>query len=385
MNATTNSHRVLTHMIQKLKKNISYKSKNYETTTVASSSISTGYLDGKQVKRIIFYLRGVGCSWCKLDYGGCSMCGHFHGTTKGDLMPEGAHLQQFKTEYTKYDFKEFPIVCIYNAGSLLSREEIRDYDFAEILKIIDADANIKHIIVESRPEFVTESAMQVMSSLLKSTSVEVGIGLESGSEIVRDLCINKGFSFGDYVRAAELVKKYKFKLLTYITVKPLFLTINESIADVVESLKKLKHLTDVVSLEPTSIQKWTLVDYFYSQGIYRIPSGWILKDIIAGIKDDINDFGFELRIGGFEFYPTPQLYVSNCYRCNGDLYNAINVFNVNKSIDEMLKLKCECVKTYEMEKYNEQNLSIASSLHARVSEIIADKLLSNYLGKGHVV
>jgi len=379
MEAATNGHRVLTHMIQKLKRNTSYQTKNYEMTTVASSSISTGYLDGEQVKRIIFYLRGVGCSWCKLDYGGCSMCGHFHGTTKGDLLPEGAHLQQFKTEYDKYDFKEFPIVCIYNAGSLLSREEIRDYDFAEILKIIDADENIRHIIVESRPEFITESAMQVIGSLLKSTSVEIGIGLESGSEIVRDLCINKGFTFGDYVKAAELVKKHKFKLLTYITVKPLFLTINESIADVVESLKKLKQLTDVVSLEPTSIQKWTLVDYFYSQGIYRIPSGWILKDIIAEIKDDMNDLGFELRIGGFEFYPTPQLYVSNCYRCNGDLYNAINTFNVNKSIDELLKLKCECVKTYEMEKYNEQSLSIAPSLHARVSGLIADKLLSSYL------
>lgn len=379
MEAATNGHRVLTHMIQKLKKNTSYKSKNYETTTVANSSISTGYLDGKQVKRIIFYLRGVGCSWCKLDYGGCSMCGHFHGTTKGDLMPEGAHLQQFKTEYAKYDFKEFPIVCIYNAGSLLSREEIRDYDFAEILKIIDADADIKHIIVESRPEFITECAMQVMSSLLKSTSVEIGIGLESGSEVVRDLCINKGFSFGDYAKAAQLVKKYEFKLLTYITVKPLFLTINESIADVVESLNKLKQLTDVVSLEPTSIQKWTLVDYFYSQGVYKIPSGWILKDIITEIENDMNDFGFELRIGGFEFYPTPQLYVSNCFRCNGNLYSAINAFNVNKSIDEIMKLKCECVKTYEMEKYNEQSLGATSSLHARVSEIIADKLLSSYL------
>jgi len=379
MEAVTNDHRVLTHMIQKLKQNSSHIAKKYQTTTVASSSISTGYLDGKQVKRIIFYLRGIGCSWCKLDYGGCSMCGHFHGTTKGDLMPEGSHLQQFKTEYAKYDFKEFPIVCIYNAGSLLSREEVRDYDFAEILKIIDADVNIKHIIVESRPEFITESTMQVMSSLLKSTSIEIGIGLESCSETVRDLCINKGFSFIDYIKAAEVIKKYKFKLLTYITVKPLFLTINESIADVVGSLKRLKDLTDVVSLEPTSIQKWTLVDYFYTQGIYRIPSGWLLRDIIAEIKDNINDLGFELRIGGFEFYPTPQLYVSNCYRCNGDLYKAINSFNVNKSIDEILSLKCECIKTYEMEKYNEQSLNANESLHARVSEIIADKLLSSYL------
>ncbi|WP_300156095.1 hypothetical protein [Solidesulfovibrio sp.] len=379
MNAETNSQRVLTHMIQKLKNYSPYAPKNYKLTSVANSSISTGYLDGKQVKRIIFYLRGVGCSWCKLDYGGCSMCGHYHGTTKSGLMPEGSHLQQFISEYIKYDFKEFPIVCIYNAGSILSREEMCDHDLAEILKIVESNNHIKHVIIESRPEFITENVLQVMAELLKSTSAEIGMGLESVSEVVRDLCINKGFSFNDYTKAAELVKKYKIKMLTYITVKPLFLTIKESISDVVESLRKLRNLTDVVSLEPTSIQKWTLVDYFYSQGIYRIPSGWILKDIIEEIKENIEDLGFELRIGGFEFYPTPQLYVSNCYRCNGDLYKAINSFNVSKSIDEMLSLECECAKTYEMEKYNEQSLNIASSLPARVAEIIADKLLSSYL------
>jgi radical SAM enzyme (TIGR01210 family) len=379
MDATTNSQRVLTHMIQRLKNYSPYTKLDYKLTTIANSSVSTGYLDGKQVKRIIFYLRGVGCSWCKLDYGGCSMCGHYHGTTKSGLLPEGSHLKQFINEYKKYNFEEYPIVCIYNAGSLLSREEIRDHDFAEILKIVEANKDIKHIIIESRPEFVTEDVLQVMAKLLKSTSAEIGIGLESVSEIVRDLCVNKGFSFYDYARAAELVKKYNIKLLTYITVKPLFLTIKESITDVVESLKKLRNLTDVVSLEPTSIQKWTLVDYFFSQGIYRIPSGWILRDIVEEIKGEIDELSFELRIGGFEFYPTPQLYVSNCYKCNGNLYNAINSFNVNKSIDGILSLKCECMKTYEMEKFNEQSLNIATSLHERVSEIIAEKLLSSYL------
>jgi len=378
MEAITNEHRVLTHMIQKLKNISPYSSNNYELTKIAGSSISTGYLDGKQVKRIIFYLRGIGCSWCKLDYGGCSMCGHFHGTTKGDLMPEGYHLQQFKSAYEKYDFKEYPIVCIYNAGSLLSREEIRDYDFSEILKIIDSNSKIKHVIIESRPEFVTEESMSVVQNLLKNTSVEIGIGLESSSEVVRDLCINKGFSFEDYARAAKVVKKNKFKLLTYITVKPLFLTINESIADVISSLEKINGLTDVVSLEPTSIQKWTLVDYFYSEGIYQIPSGWMLRDIVIEAQNLIKKLDFELRIGGFEFYPTPKLYVSNCYRCNGELYQAINNFNVHKSIEDILNLECECRSIYETEKQNELASFRDASLPSRISEIIAEKLLSKY-------
>lgn len=306
------------------------------------------------------------------------MCGHFHGTTKSDLLPEGAHLKQFQNEYNKHNFKEYPIVCIYNAGSLLSREEVRNYDFSEILKIVESNKDIKHLIIESRPEFVTEETMDVLKRILKSTSVEIGIGLESCSDTIRDLCVNKGYSFDDYKRAAQIIKQYNFKLLTYLTVKPLFLTINESIADVVASLEQIRGITDVVSLEPTSIQKWTLVDFFFSEGIYRIPSGWILRDIILNMKDKINNLGFELRIGGFEFYPTPQLYISNCFRCNGALYDAINEFNVHKTIDNIVNLKCDCTKTYEMEKFTEQALSKETSIQSRISEMLADKLLQNY-------
>ena len=77
----TNHKRVLNQLNQIFKddKNIG----EYEFNKVAYSSINKGYLQGRQIKRIIFYLRGKSCEWCSTKSGGCFMCGHYHGTKKG--------------------------------------------------------------------------------------------------------------------------------------------------------------------------------------------------------------------------------------------------------------------------------------------------------------
>lgn len=64
---------------------------------------------------------------------------------------------------------------------------------------------------------------------------------------------------------------------------------------------------------------------------------------------------FELRIGGLEFYPIPDLVVSNCEFCNKDLYNAIDFFNTTKSIDKLKALTCSCEEEYIREKSNDKS------------------------------
>lgn len=77
--------------------------------------------------------------------------------------------------------------------------------------------------------------------------------------------INKGIQFYEYLEAANLIKQHNLKVLTYLTVKPLFLTISESISDVIKSVNDICSVTDVISLEPTSIQKGTLVEFFSNE------------------------------------------------------------------------------------------------------------------------
>ena len=53
----------------------------------ASSDIRIGYIGGKPKKRLVVTLRSSGCSWVE-SHGGCTMCGHYAGTTRGEKITE---------------------------------------------------------------------------------------------------------------------------------------------------------------------------------------------------------------------------------------------------------------------------------------------------------
>lgn len=309
----------------------------YDLFRVASSTINKGYLFGKKIERVIFYLRSRGCEWNRTHYGGCFMCGHYHGTTKGMVLPKEAFYQQFVQEYSKYNFEKYPMLCIYNAGSLLNENEVPRDELYKIFRIINANQHIKRLVIESRPEYVNEESLLMIQHLLKDITVEIGIGLETANDTIRDYCVNKGFKLSEYITVANKIKKFpNIKLLTYLTIKPLFLTNEESIDDVIKSINAIKNYTDIISLEPLSIQKNTVVD--------------------------------EMRIGGFEFFPIPELFINNCKICNEALYEAINYYNTNKDIKKIMELNCECYLKFKGRLQTENMQKI--KLQERISQIL---------------
>lgn len=337
----------------------------YDLFHVASSTINKGYLFGEKIERIIFYLRSRGCEWNRTYHGGCFMCGHYHGTIKGMFLPKGAFYQQFIQEYAKYNFEKYPMLCIYNAGSLLNENEVPRDELYKIFKTINANLHIKRLIIESRPEFVDSEVLVMIQQLLKNITVEIGIGLETANDTIRDYCVNKGFAFSDYIKVASKIKKFSnIKLLTYLTIKPLFLTIEESIDDVIKSIYAIRNYTDVISLEPLSIQKNTLVELLYLHNLYEPPKGWIVKEIFKRK----NFFIDEMRIGGFEFFPIPKLFINNCELCNEDLYDAIEYYNTNKDISKIMELNCTCYHEF-IEKVQIENMQ-KNKLQERISQVL---------------
>ncbi len=267
----------LTILHEALKQNRKIKYGDVDSIKIANCSKGVGYLEGKKINRIIFYLRGKGCEWSCHDNGGCFMCGHYFGTSQGKELPSGTFINQFKKEYKKHDFSEIPMICIYNAGSILNDKEIPNSELFEILKIVNENKNIKRIIIESRPEMIEDIILQKISEICDQTVIELGIGLETSNDLIREKCINKALSFKMYKNCVEKIKKYKnIKVLTYLTVKPLFLTISESIEDIIKTITEIKEYTDIISFEPTSIQKDTIVEFLYKKNIYTPPpDGWL--------------------------------------------------------------------------------------------------------------
>ncbi len=302
-----------------------------------------------------------------MTHGGCFMCGHYHGTSKGADIPEELFLEQFQREILKYDISKIPMICIYNAGSLLNPEEIPSNILCEILESVCTYSNIKRIIIESRPEFIHMDILHKISKICENKIVEIGIGLETSNNLIRDTCINKGFVFSEYLEAVEKIRKFKNILtLTYISVKPILLTIEESITDVVQTISDILPYTDIISLEPISIQRNTVVEKLYKSGYYSPPQGWIIKDIMHILQEkDILD-NLDLRIGGFEYYPSPDLVIENCPTCNTKLYQAIDLFNSSRNTYLLENLNCSCYSQYAKEKELTQQIA----LEKRITQMI---------------
>lgn len=366
-----NYDNILISLFQSIKDKREAGLEKFNFESVANSTVNVGFLDNKKINRAIFYLRSKGCKWSCTKYGGCFMCGHYSGTSMGRNIPDRAFVNQFIKEYTKYDFTNIPMVCLYNAGSILNKDEIPNKELLEILHIISTNKHIKRVVLESRPEFINMELLTEISKICKDKIIEIGIGLETSNDKIRDKCINKGFDFSAYLEAVNVIKKFgNIKVLTYITVKPLFLGINESITDVVESVNQISYITDIISLEPLSIQKYTLIEYMYNKKIYHIPTGWMIRDIVMGISDLLLLDQFELRIGGFEFYPIPEKFMMNCKECNHRLYEAIDYFNSYKELNKLSRLNCQCYNDYLMAKQSDREYVESIPVEERICNIM---------------
>ena len=323
---------------------LSQRPKVRKFDVIASSSLREGFLYGQSVQRAIFYLRGHGCHWALTGNGGCLMCGHYLSTSMGEHFPSSFLVKQFADEFARYDFSDIPVICIYNAGSFLCEEEVPASARRKILEIVASNDKIKAVTIESRPEFVTVPVLEEIETILSGRKVEVGVGLELATDIYRDVCINKGFSLGDFCHCAEVISKTDVQLLTYVTVKPLFLSSSVAVEEAIKTAKLATSIgSTAISLEPTSLQSGTVVDHLYQLGAFSLPWGWDVVEVVKGL----NDVGSEVRIGGFEFYPPPERCVQNCANCNGELYAAISHYNKTKDLDRLLRLDCSCSREWE--------------------------------------
>lgn len=318
------------------------------TFAVGDYELRKGFLGGEKIQRLIIYLRSSGCQWMLDDEnGGCAMCGHLAGTTRGRKITVNEYKSQFDKIISQFDFSKIPMVCVYNAGSFFNDNEVSSEAREYIYKTLNAIGGVKHIIFESRPEYIDSEKLEMLKKYIPDKRVEVGIGLESSNEYIRQMCLNKGFKMDEFLKAISLLKKYQVFSLNYVLQKPPFLSEREAIEDSINSIKwAFNNGIDVVSLEPVSVQKNTLIHLLYKIGKYRPPWIWSVLSVI----DKVGEMGL-VRIGGFEFFPPPSVCTHNCTVCNEVCINAIEDYNATNDIQiirDTLAMGCSnCKREWE--------------------------------------
>lgn len=366
----------------------------YEKTKLAEVEINKFFYEGKTVDRVMIVLRSNGCQHYKTN-GGCSMCAHLNGAPLKEKITHKNYVEQWNSvldgsfvEKTDKEFNlnDYPVVCVYNLGSLLNPEEISVKTVQYIFSTLNKYKGVKKVIIESRAEYVTEDILSAIRKVYDGV-VEVGIGVESTNFLIRELCHHKAIENTQIISdAVNLLHKYNMKALAYVNFKPIFLTESEAIEDAIKtSVDCFKDFNfDAVSVEPTSLQENSLANYLYDLGLYRVPWLWSLRDIIHGIYDRMHVSKLDIRLGGYfdeevlsgsqgtgfaqrnEIFP--HMTSSNCSYCTNEFVEAIKQFNMTYDVKDLDVVKpCKhCYKLWQ----DTKKVKDSRSIYTRIDDIL---------------
>lgn len=366
----------------------------FEKTKLAEVEINKFFYEGKTVDRVMIVLRSNGCQHYKTN-GGCSMCAHLNGAPLKEKITHKNYVEQWNSvldgsfvEKTDKEFNlnDYPVVCVYNLGSLLNPEEISVKTVQYIFSTLNKYKGVKKVIIESRAEYVTEDILSAIRKVYDGV-VEVGIGVESTNYLIRELCHHKAIENTQIISdAVNLLHKYNMKALAYVNFKPIFLTELEAIEDAIKtSVDCFKDFNfDAVSVEPTSLQENSLANYLYDLGLYRVPWLWSLRDIIHGIYDRMHVSKLDIRLGGYfdeevlsgsqgtgfaqrnEIFP--HMTSSNCSYCTNEFVEAIKQFNMTYDVKDLDVVKpCKhCYKLWQ----DTKKVKDSRSIYTRIDDVL---------------
>ncbi len=231
-------------------------------------------------------------------------------------------------------------VKLYTSGSFLDEDEVSSQARNDILKLISEDDRVKEVVIESRPEYVREDILSELRTILGDRRIELGIGLESSNDMVRGICVNKGFTLQDFTDALDRAKKYDIGIRAYVLLKPPFLTEKGALQDAIDTIQECQSLgVSTISLNPVNVQKRTLVEELWERGEYRPAWLWTLVEVLSKgwsvLKKEINLICDP--VGGGK-----SRGVHNCGLCDKTIVNQIRNFSLTQDPSHLNNLDCGC-------------------------------------------
>ena len=269
-------------------------------------------------------LSTAGCNWRS-----CRMCSYYL-----EANPKASSetiLKEFRDAYEKAD-----VVKIFTSGSFFDEREVDKEVRRKIYEFLEKEG-VKKLVVESRPEFITEEVAKEIEKA--KITIEVGIGVETSNDWIREKIINKGFSFQEFKRAASMLKDAGGRVKAYLLLKPPLLSEKEAIRDAVQSMKDVKSYVDVISLNLMTVHKKTIVERLWSKKLYRPPWLWSAVEVLK--KTEIETICDPVA-GGKSRGP------HNCYNCDPEFVEAIKSFSLTQDKSYLEEVECDCEELWEV-------------------------------------
>ncbi len=298
------------------------------------------HYQGKAVDTLTVIFKTSGCWWGKI--GGCTMCGFVYDSAC--TPPEASDLiAQLEKALQRADKLEHFMLKIFTSGSFLDTREVSEEVRGMVLDRLDKDDRIFKVIVESRPEFVTDKDLKDCRQHLQDTEFEVAVGLETSSDSIRSNSINKGFTFKDFTTAADNAKDNGVSMKTYLLLKPPFISEGEGLEDIVRTIDDAASYSQTISINLCNVQRGTYVEYLFQRGQYRPPWLWSIVEILKRAKQTHPDLVITSDPVGAGSKRGPH----NCKLCSRDVAQAIRDFSLTQDIRILDTVNCECRQLWE--------------------------------------
>jgi hypothetical protein len=289
-------------------------------------------LDGRPVKSNTIIFRTKGCHWAQK--GGCTMCGYTY-----DAAATPPTYEDIMAQYRSVEDKiEGSVVKLFTSGSFLDKSEVPERAMGDILSSLSG--KVSKVIVETRPEFVTDKTVQDAKKYVGH--LEIAVGLETSSDRIRIECINKNFLFKDFVRASETAKKYGVTTKAYLLLKPPFICEKDALEDIVSSVLDAAPYAGTISINLCNVQRGTIVDELFMKGAYRPPWLWTIVEAIKRVHGKTGSviMSDPLAAGSAR---GPH----NCYQCDAAFADAIRKYSLTQDLSVFDGLQCQCRLQWE--------------------------------------
>jgi hypothetical protein len=231
---------------------------------------------------------------------------------------------------------------LYNSGSFFADDEIPAEARQQILERMGR-TDVLRVLVESRPEHLTHAKLMSARASLGPKVLEVGIGLESANDYVRDTLINKGFGKPEFERALDCLRAGDAGLLVYLLIKPPGLDESAAVADAIDSAKyvfeaaRRASVPARIAFEPVFVAPGTELEREFQAGRYRPPSLWSVVEVVR----QTHALG-ELHVGlseeGLGVRGAPE----GCPLCTPRLRDSLRAYNQKRDLSVFDGLDCDC-------------------------------------------
>ncbi|WP_435333856.1 archaeosine biosynthesis radical SAM protein RaSEA [Haloarchaeobius sp. TZWWS8] len=280
-----------------------------------------------------------GCRWARA--GGCTMCGYVAESVEGGSVSHEALMDQIQVcldhEAEEADEKS-GLIKIYTSGSFLDEREVP----AETRQAIaETFGDRERIVLESLPDFVSQSKLEEFTE--QGLDTDVAVGLETATDRVRHDCVNKYFDFADFEAACEEAISADAGVKAYLLMKPPFLSEPEALEDMISSVRRCAGVEGchTVSMNPCNVQRYTMVDELFFRGGYRPPWLWSVAKVLEETADEDVIVVSDPVGHGSERGP------HNCGECDDRVQTAIKDFDLRQDPTVFEQVSCDCEATWE--------------------------------------